>query len=185
MAAAGRGFAELSKYQSKGVKALNALLPFSNEWRVKYLRSSATHVGTLAKNYGLLAKQSNKMNVGAINATTKMFDSLRKLAEQDNNPMKVLADDLLKAVAELSTAVDALDKAVARQGKTSGEATSVIGKALNKVKDLVTSNTAEVKKNTPKGGAPKMDFSPVVDAISELEETLTSSGIKVKKNSGW
>ena len=185
VAAAGRGFAELSKYQSKGIKALNALLPFSNEWRVKYLRSSATHVGTLAKNYGLLAKQSNKMNVGAINATTKMFDSLRKLAEQDNNPMKVLADDLLKAVAELSTAVDALDKAVARQGKTSGEATSVIGKALNKVKDLVTSNTAEVKKNTPKGGAPKMDFSPVVDAISELEETLTSSGIKVKKNSGW
>ena len=30
-----------------------------------------------------------------------------------------------------------------------------------------------------------MDLSPVVDAISELEETLTSSGIKVKKNSGW
>jgi len=185
VAAAGKGFAELSKYQSKGVKALNALLPFSNEWRVKYLRSSATHVGTLAKNYGLLAKESNKMNVGAINATTKMFDSLRKLAEQDNNPMKVLADDLLKAVAELSTAVEALDKAVARQGKTSGEATGVIGKALNRVKDLVTSNTAEVKKNTPAGGAPKMDLSPVVDAILDLEETLTSSGIKVKKNSGW
>lgn len=185
VAAAGKGFAELSKYQSKGIKALNALLPFSNEWRVKYLRSSARHVGTLAANYGILAKESNKMNVGAIDATTKMFDSLRKLAEQDNNPMKILADDLLRAVAELSTAVEALDKAVDRQGKTSGEATGVIGKALNKVKDLVTSNTAEVKKNTPTGGAPKMDLSPVVDAILDLEETLTSSGIKVKKNTGW
>lgn len=180
VASAGKGFAELAKSSNKGIKALNALLPFSNEWRVKYLNSSATHVGTLAKNYGLLAKESNKMNVGAINATTKMFDSLRKLAEQDTNPMKVLADDLLRAVAELSTAVEALDKAVDRQGKTSDEATGVIGKALDKVKELVTTNTAEVKKNTPAGGASEIDFSPVTDAIQDLEDTLTGSGIKLR-----
>lgn len=184
VAAAGKGFAQLASHNKKGVAALNALLPFANEWKVRYLSSSATHVGTLAKNYGLLAKESNVMNIGAIEATTKMFDSLRMLAEQDNNPMKVLADDLLRAVAELSTAVEALDKAVARQGAASGQATGVIGKALDKVKDLVTTNTAEVKKNTPKG-APKMDFSPVTNAIQDLEETLTASGIKIKKNSGW
>ena len=108
-----------------------------------------------------------------------MFNALADLAKNDGeNTMKVLADSLLRAVAELSEAVDNLDKAVDKQGKSTGGMGDVISGAIDKFKEVVTGNTKKVEAMTPKAG----DNSDIVEAIQDLEDTLVASGIKIRES---
>lgn len=130
------------------------------------------------KSYRTYADTNNELDITKVEATTKMFNALADLAKNNGeNAMKVLADSLLKAVAQLSDAVSDLDKAVDKQGEATSGAGDVISGAINKMKELVTGKTKEIAANTP-GADTSLD--DVVEAIEALEDTLTGSGIKLR-----
>ena len=134
---------------------------------------------SFSRSYGRYAEASNSLDVTKVQATTKMFNALADLAKNDGaNAMSVLADSLLRAVAELSTAVDNLDKAVDKQGKSTGGMGDAISGAIDKFKEVVTGNTKKVEAMTPKAG----DNSDIVEAIQDLEDTLVASGIKIRES---
>lgn len=134
---------------------------------------------SFSKSYRRYARANNSLDVTKVEATTKMFNALADLAKNDGeNTMKVLADSLLRAVAELSEAVDNLDKAVDKQGKSTGGMGDVISGAIDKFKEVVTGNTKKVEAMTPKAG----DNSDIVEAIQDLEDTLVASGIKIRES---
>lgn len=132
-----------------------------------------------ADSYGRYAKANNELDVTKVEATTKMFNALADLAKNNGqNAMKVLADSLLSAVAELSEAVENLDNAVDKQGKATSGVGDAISGAINKMKELVTGKTKEIEANTPGAGSTMDD---VVEAIEALEDTLVGSGIRVRQ----
>jgi hypothetical protein len=135
----------------------------------------------LSKAYGQYAKANNSLDITKVEATTKMFNALADLAKNNGeNAMKVLADSLLSAVAQLADAVADLDKAVDRQGAATSGVGDVISGAIGKMKEIVTGKTKEIEANTPGGGSTMDD---VVEAIEALEDTLTGSGIKLRQSS--
>lgn len=132
---------------------------------------------SFSSSYRRYAKANNSLDVTKVEATTKMFNALADLAKnKGENAMKVLADQLLNAVAKLSEAVADLDAAVDKQGSSNGGLGDVISKSIDKFKNAVTNKTEEVKANTPSAEGSQ----GIIEAIQELEETLTASGIKVK-----
>ena len=131
--------------------------------------------------YGSYARANNSLDVTKVEATTKMFNALADLAKNNGeNAMKVLADSLLSAVAELSEAVENLDNAVDKQGQATSGVGDAISGAINKMKELVTGKTEEIEANTPGAGSTMDD---VVEAIEALEDTLVGSGIRVRQAS--
>ena len=131
--------------------------------------------------YGSYARANNSLDITKVEATTKMFNALADLAKNNGeNAMKILADSLLAAVAQLSDAVTDLDKAVDKQGEATSGVGDVISGAIGKMKEIVTGKTKEIEANTPGGGSTMDD---VVEAIEALEDTLVGSGIKLRQSS--
>lgn len=131
--------------------------------------------------YERYAKANNELDITKVEATTKMFNALADLAKNNGeNAMKILADSLLAAVAQLSDAVADLDKAVDKQGEATSGVGDVISGAIGKMKEIVTGKTKEIEANTPGGGSTMDD---VVEAIEALEDTLVGSGIKLRQSS--
>ena len=167
MASSGEGFI-------MAIKPLTALVVLFKDDGKK----AAKHFKSFAKSHEKFTKSNNLLSVVKLNATAKMFDSLTALAKADSqgNVMKTLADNLLKSVAELSSAVKDLDDVVSKQNKSNGNMGDSITNAIGKMKDIIGIKTKEVEAS----GQPLASLDDVVDAISELEETLIGSGIRVR-----
>tara|TARA_B110000971_G_scaffold221997_1_gene272404 strand:- start:539 stop:3580 length:3042 start_codon:yes stop_codon:yes gene_type:complete len=144
----------------------------------EYGSTSAANFLKFSNAHVKFKNSNNDLSLTKLNATTKMFDSLTALAKADSqgNVMKTLADNLLKSVAELSSAVKDLDDVVSKQNKSNGNMGDAITNAIGKMKDIIGIKTKEVEAS----GQPLASLDDVVDAISELEETLIGSGIRVR-----
>ena len=143
--------------------------------------TAAMTFSSFSKSFKSYADANNGLDITKVEATTKMFNALADLAKNNGeNAMKVLADSLLAAVAQLSDAVADLDKAVDKQGEATSGVGDVISGAIGKMKEIVTGKTKEIEANTPGGGSTMDD---VVEAIEALEDTLTGSGIKLRQSS--
>ena len=134
---------------------------------------------SFSSSYRRYARANNSLDVTKVEATTKMFNALADLAKNNGeNAMTVLADQLLEAVAQLSDDVADLDRAVAKQGKSTGGFGDVVSGAIDKFKEVVTGNTKKVEAMAPKSG----NNADIIEAIQDLEDTLVASGIKIKQS---
>ena len=125
------------------------------EKNAENLERSADASKKIADSYTKFAKAANGLNIKAVQASTAMFTSIANLAKPDaQNAMKILTQDLLKAVTELSKTVVNLETAVEKQGdNTAGimeETGKAIGGFVKKVTDVVTNTDTKVAKSIPK-----------------------------------
>ena len=128
------------------------------------------------------AESMNSLNIKKVTATTKMFNSLARLAEADGeDAMSRMADALFRAVKELSQAVNELEGVMGDMPEKQGGA---ISGAFEKLRGAVTGQTEEVKKLKPPAGAGEINLSPVVNAIRALQERFDSA-IPIKEEKGW
>ena len=141
--------------------------------------------------YSRIAKASNSMNIEAIEASTDMFKALAYLASVGkDNALAQLGDKLILAVQELASMIADFEGSVAKAGDTNNEASSNISNAASNLVDTLSgflssnSTPAPVTQGSSAGGNTDMqgiDTSSIVRAIQELEDTLTSQGIKLKE----
>ena len=148
-------FGKIAGYTGGVVAGLSAWGKFIEEENAQILERSATASEKIADAYTKFAKAANGLNIKAVQASTQMFDSLAKLANPDaQNAMKILTQDLLKAVEQLSKTVVNLETAVEKQGdNTAGimeETGKAIGGFVKKVTDVVTNTDTKVTKSIPK-----------------------------------
>ena len=158
----GDAFGVISGNSEGVVTAMASVLPFAKMGRPGRLEKSAVAISKIADSYSKIASASNVMNVDAINASSKMFDAIANLAEADSeDAMKVLAEELMKAVESLSEVVSDLEDTVDSQN--SGFE-SVLEGALDKFKEKIMGS-----KEKADGSKGAFDMSTVVSAIQELE----------------
>ena len=148
-------FGKIAGYTGGVVNGLSAWGKFIEEKNAEILERSAGASERIADAYTKFAKAANGLNIKAVQASTQMFDSLAKLANPDaQNAMKILTQDLLKAVEELSKTVVNLETAVEKQADNQEglleQAGNVIGGAVDAAKNLIKGSSTTVDKNTPK-----------------------------------
>lgn len=148
-------FGKIAGYTGGVVKGLGAWGTFIEEKNAENLERSADASKKIADSYTKFAKAANGLNIKAVQASTAMFTSIANLAKPDaQNAMKILTQDLLKAVTELSKTVVNLETAVEKQGdNTAGimeETGKAIGGFVKKVTDVVTNTDTKVAKSIPK-----------------------------------
>ena len=103
----------------------------------------------IADAYTKFAKAANGLNIKAVQASTQMFDSLAKLANPDaQNAMKILTQDLLKAVEQLSKTVVNLETAVEKQGEMQEDSKNSMGGLFDKTIGALTNLTDNATKTT-------------------------------------
>jgi len=133
----------------------------------------------MERSYGRFTNHTNRVNIKAVNATTRMFRALTDLAEADgDNVMRILAEQLFKATKELGAVVVRLEEAVDEQTKAVEGSGNVVVDTIKAFKDVVTGNTKQAAEN-----ADKMDnstqsvkvtnFSAVTTALTAIEERLS------------
>jgi hypothetical protein len=127
----------------------------------------------------------NSMDIKKLTETRLMFDALARLAENDGeNAMTVLADKLMKAVAQLSIVVENLEGAIEQQGGNTNSLSDAIGGAISSLTDKVLGAKEEVSKISASTGTG--DMSDVVAALQDIEDLL-ANGILVAPaaNTSW
>lgn len=147
-------FGQIAGYTGGVVAGLSAWGKFIEEKNAQILERSATASEKIADAYTRFAKAANGLNIKAVQASTQMFDSLAKLANPDaQNAMKILTQDLLKAVEQLSKTVVNLETAVEKQGEMQEENKNSMGglfdKTIGALTDLTDNATKTTNKNTP------------------------------------
>lgn len=165
-----QGFNDISKNTETVIKGLTAFTPFLDEDKSEYLTKSADAVEKIANGYTTIATASNSMNVEAMKATKGMFEALAKIATSpSDNPLTKLSKDLFKAVEELTGVVNNLEQAVGTQTSVSGAFANVIssvGERIAGAKEKVQEQAAAA------GSGEAIDLTPLIAAISELEDRL-------------
>ena len=158
-----------------------------------YLKTYASSMTKVAGAYGQIAAHSNSMNVEAIKASTDMFKALAYLASAGkNNALAQLGDKLILAVKELASMIADFEGTVAEAGDTNNQASSSISNAASNLVDKLTgffssdSSPAPAPRAQAAGGGgntgtQEIDVSSIVRAIQELEDILTTQGIKIKE----
>ena len=105
------------------------LLVFMNMKHAHAMRHHSRSLEKMERSYGKFTRHTNKVNIKAVNATTRMFRALTDLAEAEgDNVMKILAEQLFAATKELASVVVRLEE-------------------LNKSAEILIANA---KKNPPK-----------------------------------
>jgi len=148
---------------SEGViEAMAAVLPFSKLGRPGRLEKSAAALQDIASAYSQLSTASKSLNVNAIEASTRMFDAIARIAEADGeDAMTVLAEKLMAAVEKLSETVKDLEDSTSDNASDIKDAVS--GAIENFTKKIMGSS------ENAKEGKGMLDMSVVVSAIQELE----------------
>lgn len=173
-----KSFVVIAK-QAKGVAAsIKPLDVFFDSKNTASLRHAEISLNKMERSYGKFTNHTNRVNVKAVNATTRMFRALTDLAEADgDNVMKILAEQLFAATKELGAVVVRLEEAVDEQTKAVEGSGNVVIDTINAFKNVVTANTAAAAQN-----ADKMDnstqsvkvtnFAAVTSALTAIEERL-------------
>jgi hypothetical protein len=148
---------------SEGViEAMAAVLPFSKLGRPGRLEKSAAALQDIASAYSQLSTASKSLNVNAIEASTRMFDAIARIAEADGeDAMTALAEKLMEAVEKLSETVKDLEDSTSDNASDIKDAVS--GAIENFTKKIMGSS------ENAKEGKGMLDMSVVVSAIQELE----------------
>ena len=163
----GIGIARIES-SSKGLKlALSSMTALVSRNRSKEFEKVATSSERLAKAFRSISASTRSMNVKAMNASSRMFEAIAKIAENDGeDAITVLAGQLLEAVEHLSETVDNLEKASESNQKGMKDALSgIMDSFLDRLKG-VDNETGE----TPA----LFDVSGVIEAIEELEARFDS-----------
>ena len=159
----GTVFAAIAGNTPGVINGMSAILPFTEKNKVKILERSATAISKISDSYAKIAAASNAINVDAINASSKMFEAIANMAESDGeDAMKVLAEELMKAVESLSEVVGNLEDTVDSQNNGFE---NVLEGALDKFKEKIMGSTNGGENGTEAA----FDMSTVVAAIQELE----------------
>lgn len=160
----GTGFKGIGTHAGSVQLALGALIPFTQEDEREELEKSANAVAKIASGYASIANSSTLMNVDAINASSRMFEAIAKVAEADGeDAMSVLAKQLMAAVRELSETVENLQEANGENTNSMTDAiSSTIGGFIDKIKGTAESGS----------DSGLIDVQPIVSAIQELEDRL-------------
>jgi phage shock protein A len=133
------------------------------------LTKSADAIDKIAKGYSTISTASKTMNVAAITATKGMFDALARIAEAPaDNPLKLLADELFKAVKELTEVVNNLEGSMTKQSSASNVFADVIKTVGEKITG--TKEKVQEKMATTKVEPGSIDLTPLLQAISDLED---------------
>ena len=177
----GAAFLKITGASGNLVTAMNAIKPLTDSYKATMLGLSAEAWSKIANKSKTFAEGMNSLNLKKVQATTKMFNSLARLAEADGeDAMSKMADALFRAVKELSAAVNELEGVMGAMPEQQG---GIISGAFNKLKDAVTGTTEEVKKMQPPAGGAEVNLTPVVNAIRQLQERFDSP-IQVKEGGG-
>jgi|TARA_B110000879_G_scaffold3336_2_gene4522 hypothetical protein len=132
--------------------------------QARALRSVATSVERIADG-------SNNMNVEAIDSSTKMFKALAYLsASGKDNAVADLGSALVDAIGELG---DIMSEFASTVSDGMGDSRNIVERGL----DYIAGDSSAPRRSP----APRIDLKPVTKAIKNLEDTLTDSGIRIKK----
>ena len=171
-------FVKIAK-QAKGVAtAIAPLDVFFDTKNTSSLRDAQRSLDKMQRSYGSFANHTNKVNIKAVNATTRMFTALTDLAQADgDNVMKTLADELFAATKELGAVVVRLEESVKLQTEASEGTGNVIIDTIDYFKNMVTANTEQASANADAADSKTQqvkvtNFSGVTSALSAIEERL-------------
>ena len=179
-------FGQIAGHTSGVVNGLSAWGKFIEEKNAEILERSAGASERIADSYTKFAKAANGLNIKAVQASTQMFDSLAKLANPEaQNAMKILTQDLLKAVEELSKTVVNLEDAVEKQGENQEgifeKTGNLLGGVVETTKNLLNDASTKVDKNTPKTSeqlAAEKEKAGKLDPALEKALMLMASALK-------
>lgn len=158
----GTVFANISSTTENVITGLGALIPFTEKGKVARFEKSAIAMDKIANAYQKISKASQSMNIDAINASSKMFEAIARIAENDGeDAMTVLAEQLMEAVEKLSDTVKDLEDATSGQGDDIKDAVS--GAIENFTKKILGDKEGSDSQDG------MLDMSVVVAAIQELE----------------
>lgn len=173
----GNSIAKIALNANGVVKALTGITTFANT-NQKNLTMAKDSVFSISNSYMRIANASKAMNVKAIEASTNMFKALTDLANaKGENAMAILADKLMKAVAELSIVVQNLEGAIDQQGGNTNSLSNAIGGAINSLTEKVLGAKEEVGKMAATATGTG-DMKDVVAALQDIEDLL-ANGILV------
>jgi hypothetical protein len=181
----GNSIAKIALNANGVIKALTGITKFADT-NQKNLTMAKDSVFSISNSYMRIANASKAMNVKAIEASTNMFKALTDLANaKGENAMTILADKLMKAVAELSIVVQNLEGAIDQQGGNTNSLSNAIGGAINSLTEKVIGAKEDVEKAaaTATGAG---DMKEVVTALQDIEDLL-ANGILVSPaaNTSW
>jgi hypothetical protein len=169
----GEGIAKIGRNADGLSMSMSSLLTITDSKTVKRLQKASNSIDTMALAFKDISDASNAMNVEAINASSRMFEAIARIAENDGeDAITALAEDLLVAVKELSETVDKMKESNKKNNRGVSDAISSI---LGKYTDAITKKNDELK---PKETA--IDFSGVIDAIEALKEEGFDVAIRTK-----
>lgn len=165
----GKNFGTIAGNAENVIKGLAAFIPFMNEDKQETLTKSANALEKMAGAYTTISTASNSINIEALKLTKGMFEALAKIANAPkDNPLTKLSENLFKAVNELTEVVNNLEQAVGTQTSGADKFMGVlksVGERIGAVKEKVQEQSADK-------GSGSMDLTPLIAAISELEERL-------------
>lgn len=164
-------FAKIALNTPTVVTGLGAFAIFMQSDKQTILTKSADAIDKIAKGYSTISTASKNMNVAAITATKGMFDALARIANAPkDNPLTTLADELFKAVKELTEVVNNLQGSMSKQSSASDIFTDVIktvGEKITGVKEKVQEKVAAAPSE-----ATSIDLTPLLQAFADLEDRL-------------
>jgi len=164
--------------QSTGIStAIKPLEVFFDMKNALAFRHSATSLGKMQKSYGKFANHTRKINIEAVDASTRMFKALTDLAKADGDSvMKILAEELFKATKELGFVVDRLESAVEKQTESQKGSGNLIKDALSALKGAIQGSTAQASATIDAMEGIQevtvVNFDQVIIALNEVEDRL-------------
>ena len=170
LALIGKSFLEMTGSTGGIIESMNAIEPLTSEHTSSILEMNAASFGKIALAYEKIGVASQTINVKGIDASTKMFNALARLAEADGeDAMTVMAEKLMNAVKELSDVVENLEGVMSENGSQNK---SLFEKLGSKFKDVVEGSAEKVKEIASAPQTVNVDMGPVILALNEIEDRL-------------
>ncbi len=172
-----KAFTNISKQSAGIASAIEPLAVFFDKENAIQFRHSAISLDKMQISYGKIANHTRKINVEAVDASTRMFTALADLAKADGDSvMKVLAEELFKATKELGEVVVRLEEAVDEQTKAVEGSGNVVVDTIKAFKNMVTANTQQAKENAETSAGTQdvrvVNLDNVVAALNQVEDRL-------------
>jgi len=172
-----KSFVVISR-QAKGLAmAVKPLIVFMDMKNAHAMRHHSYSLERMERSYGKFTRHTNKVNIKAVNATTRMFRALTDLAEADgDNVMKILAEELFAATKELAGVVVRLEEAVDEQTAAQKGSGNVIADSIEAIKKVLQKNTDQAADNLDAmAGTQEVkvtNIHSVTTALTAIEERL-------------
>jgi len=172
-----KAFTNISKQSAGIAAAIEPLAVFFDRKNATQFRHSAISLDKMQRSYGKIANHTRKINVEAVDASTRMFTALADLAKAEGDSvMKVLAEELFKATKELGEVVVRLEEAVDEQTKAVEGSGNVVVDTIKAFKNMVTANTEQAKENAETAAGTQevrvVNLDNVVAALNQVEDRL-------------